>query len=381
MDRAPARTPRANQIQVEPALSPDPQESSQKATTSEGGGSGASAEEPAAHAREPLHGEPSAAVHIDFDDNALSKSLYGELNEHLKIIERRLGVTVTGRGTRVSVSGSAAEVELASKALVQLYDLVRRGYVLRPDAVGRALNVLVEQPNLHIKDIFLDAVYQTNRNRLIAPKGLAQKNYADAIRTHGITFAVGPAGTGKTYLAMACAVASLMNKTYKRIVLTRPAVEAGEKLGFLPGTLFEKVNPYLRPLYDALHDMMDFEAASKLVERGVIEVAPLAFMRGRTLNESFVILDEAQNTTPEQMKMFLTRLGLDAKAIVTGDITQVDLPSGQQSGLVHAMRVLRDVEGIAVCRFSQADVVRHPLVQRIISAYEVAESMEKSPRR
>jgi phosphate starvation-inducible protein PhoH and related proteins len=315
-------------------------------------------------------------MHIDFDDNALSKSLYGEFNEHLKLIEKRLGVSVLGRGTRVSLSGAAEKVDLAGKALVQLYELVRRGYPLRADAVGRAISVLIERPGQELKDIFLDSVFHTNRNRMIAPKGLAQKAYVDAIRKHGITFAIGPAGTGKTYLAMACAVAALQNKEYKRIVLTRPAVEAGERLGFLPGTLNEKVNPYLRPLYDALHDMMDFEAASRLVERGVIEVAPLAFMRGRTLNDSFVILDEAQNTTPEQMKMFLTRLGMDAKAIVTGDVTQVDLPAGQQSGLNQALRILRGVEGIAFNYFTSGDVVRHPLVQRIINAYEEAAANE-----
>ena len=311
-----------------------------------------------------------AAIHIDFDDNALAKSLFGEFNEHLKLIEKRLGVSVQGRGMRVSLAGAAEPMDLAAKTLVQLYELVRRGFPLRADAVGRAINVLVERPDQDLKDIFLDSVFHTNRNRMIAPKGLAQKAYVDAIRKHGISFAIGPAGTGKTYLAMACAVASLQNKEYKRIVLTRPAVEAGERLGFLPGTLNEKVNPYLRPLYDALHDMMDFEAATRLIERGVIEVAPLAFMRGRTLNDSFVILDEAQNTTREQMKMFLTRLGMDAKAIVTGDVTQVDLPAGQQSGLNEALRILRGVEGISFNYFTSGDVVRHPLVQRIIEAYE-----------
>ena len=334
---------------------------------------------PGAPSGEPPAPSP-AAVHIDFDDNALSKSLYGEFNEHLKLIEKGLGVSLAARGTRVSVSGEPQQVDLAAKALVQLYDLVRRGFPLRPDGVGRALNVLVERPTMLLKDIFLDSVLQTNRNRSIAPKGIAQKAYVDAIRGHGITFAVGPAGTGKTYLAMACAVASLMNKEFKRIILTRPAVEAGEKLGFLPGTLYEKVNPYLRPLYDALHDMMDIESATRLVEKGTIEVAPLAFMRGRTLNESFVILDEAQNTTPEQMKMFLTRLGMDAKAIVTGDVTQVDLPSGQTSGLAHAVRVLRGVEGIHFAYFTHGDVVRHPLVQRIITAYDAYDAQNPDPR-
>jgi phosphate starvation-inducible PhoH-like protein len=311
-------------------------------------------------------------LHIDFDDNALSKSLYGERNEHLKAIERRVGVTLGTRGNRVSIQGDPLAVDLAAKALVQLYDLVRRGFPLYVEDVNRALNVLSDNQTVNLKDIFLDTVYLANRNRAIAPKGLAQKRYVDAIRKHDIVFSIGPAGTGKTYLAMAAAVAALSNKEFKRIILTRPAVEAGEKLGFLPGTLYEKVNPYLRPLYDALHDMMDGDSATRLLERGTIEVAPLAFMRGRTLNDSFVILDEAQNTTPEQMKMFLTRLGFSSKAIITGDVTQVDLPPGQVSGLSHAQAILHAVEGISFCYFTEVDVVRHPLVQRIIRAYEEA---------
>jgi phosphate starvation-inducible PhoH-like protein len=221
-----------------------------------------------------------------------------------------------------------------------------------------------------IKGIFHDNVLTGSRARPVAPKGLAQKRYVDAIRQQDIVFGIGPAGTGKTYLAMAMAVRALLDKEVKRIVLCRPAVEAGEKLGFLPGTMAEKVNPYLRPLYDALHDMMDFERAQQLVERGVIEVAPLAFMRGRTLNDSFVILDEAQNSTSEQMKMFLTRLGFDSKAVITGDVTQVDLPSGQRSGLLEAQQLLAEIAGIAFCYFTEIDVVRHPLVQSIIKAYD-----------
>ncbi len=311
-------------------------------------------------------------IQIDFDDNALSKSLYGEHNEHLKLIERRIGVTLAARGNRVSVEGEPQAVELASKALVQLYELCRRGFPLFVEDVNRALTVLTDDGAVHLKDIFLDTVFHASRNRSIAPKGMAQKRYVDAIRKHDIVFAIGPAGTGKTYLAMAAAVAALTTKQFKRIILTRPAVEAGEKLGFLPGTLYEKVNPYLRPLYDALHDMMDIDSATRLVERGTIEVAPLAFMRGRPLNDSFVIPDEAQNTTPEQMKMFLTRLGFNAKAIVTGDITQVDLPPGQISGLTHAQGVLHEVEGISFCYFTEVDVVRHRLVQAVIRAYEEA---------
>jgi phosphate starvation-inducible PhoH-like protein len=271
-------------------------------------------------------GERPHQIQIDFDDNVLSKSLYGEHNENLKAIEQRAGVSLAARGNRVSIQGEALAVDLAAKVLVQLYDLVRRGFPLYVEDVKRAVGLLADNGEVQLRDIFLDTVFQANRNRAIAPKGLAQKRYVDAMRRHDLVFAIGPAGTGKTYLAMAAAVASLSSKEFKRIILTRPAVEAGERLGFLPGTLYEKVNPYLRPLYDALHDMMDMESATRLVERGTIEIAPLAFMRGRTLNNSFIILDEAQNTTATQMKMFLTRLGFKSKAVITGDITQVGSP-------------------------------------------------------
>ena len=236
--------------------------------------------------------------------------------------------------------------------------------------------ILQDKESASVKEIFLDTVYISAMKRRISPKSLNQKRYIEAMRAHDIVFGVGPAGTGKTYLAMAMAVAALMNQEFIRIVLTRPAVEAGEKLGFLPGDLAEKVNPYLRPLYDAMHDMMDFEKASRLVQRGIIEVAPLAFMRGRTLNDSFVILDEAQNTTSEQMMMFLTRLGFGSKAVITGDVTQIDLPAGATSGLVEARELLRGVEGITFVHFTDRDVVRHPLVQDIIRAYD-----SRRPRR
>jgi phosphate starvation-inducible PhoH-like protein len=226
---------------------------------------------------------------------------------------------------------------------------------------------------VHLKDIFLDTVYVSSRRRLITPKSINQKRYVDTIRKYDIVIGIGPAGTGKTYLAMAMAIASLTKKDVDRIILARPAVEAGEKLGFLPGDLIEKINPYLRPLYDALHDMMDFERVTRMIQHGVIEVAPLAFMRGRTLNDSFVILDEAQNTTSEQMKMFLTRLGFGSKAVITGDITQVDLPSDKTSGLIQIQRILKNIEGIRFIYFNEKDVVRHPLVQDIIKAYEMSE--------
>ena len=268
------------------------------------------------------------------------------------------------------MDGPEAEVRLAQRVLLELYELLRLGYPVLAQDVQYTIRILQDKESASVKDIFLDTVYISAMKRRISPKSLNQKRYIEAMRTHDIVFGVGPAGTGKTYLAMAMAVAALMNQEFIRIVLTRPAVEAGEKLGFLPGDLAEKVNPYLRPLYDAMHDMMDFEKATRLVQRGIIEVAPLAFMRGRTLNDSFVILDEAQNTTSEQMMMFLTRLGFGSKAVITGDVTQIDLPSAATSGLVEAKELLHGVEGIAFIHFSDRDVVRHPLVQDIIRAYD-----------
>ncbi len=252
----------------------------------------------------------------------------------------------------------------------QLYSLLEKGYPVYASDVDYAIRILSGDNRAKLQDIFLDTIYISAHKRTITPKSIAQKAYIDAIRRYDIVFGIGPAGTGKTYLAMAMAVAELMKNNYVRIILTRPAVEAGEKLGFLPGDLAEKVNPYLRPLYDALHDMVDFDRARKMVERGTIEVAPLAFMRGRTLNDSFVILDEAQNTTPEQMKMFLTRLGYGSKAVITGDATQIDLPAGKASGLKEAARILRGVQGIRFVTFTEKDVARHHLVQEIIAAYE-----------
>ena len=259
----------------------------------------------------------------------------------------------------------------------QLYDLIQRGYPVYPSDVDYAVRILSRDRTANLQDIFLDTVYVSSNRRTITPKSLAQKAYIDAIRNYDIVFGIGPAGTGKTYLAMAVAVAELMKRKVSRVVLTRPAVEAGEKLGFLPGDLAEKINPYLRPLYDALHDKVDFERAQKMIERGVIEVAPLAFMRGRTLNDSFVILDEAQNTTREQMKMFLTRLGYGSKAVITGDITQIDLPAGTRSGLKEARHILRDVDGIQFTLFTEKDVVRHRLVQDVITAYERAQEAQE----
>ncbi len=280
----------------------------------------------------------------------------------------RIGVA----GNALKISGGLSEQALGGKLLSELYELLKAGYPIYPSDVDYAIRILRGDRNASLKDIFLDTVYVSAHKRIITPKSIHQKLYIDAIRNHDVVFGIGPAGTGKTYLAMAMALAALMKNQVTRMVLCRPAVEAGEKLGFLPGDLAEKVNPYLRPLYDALHDMVDFDRARRMLERGTIEVAPLAFMRGRTLNDSFIILDEAQNTTYEQMKMFLTRLGYNSKAVITGDITQIDLPSGKLSGLKEARTVLSNTPGIAFIYFNERDVVRHRLVQAIISAYEAA---------
>ena len=303
--------------------------------------------------------------------------LFGTGNENLKLIERRTGVQIGQRGSVLRLSGPTRQLVLVSRLLSELSIVLRRNVALSAGDLEFALRVAMEDPEASISELFLEPILVSTRSRSISPKGLAQKAYVQAIRAHGLVFGVGPAGTGKTYLAMATAVAALAEKRVRRIVLARPAVEAGERLGFLPGDLAEKVNPYLRPLYDALHDMMDDERAQALIERGVVEVAPLAFMRGRTLNDAFVILDEAQNSTSEQMKMFLTRLGFGSQAVVTGDLTQTDLPQGRASGLLEATQILRGIEGIAFCPFTDRDVVRHPLVQQVIRAYE---RKEQRPR-
>jgi phosphate starvation-inducible PhoH-like protein len=321
-----------------------------------------------------LKEQPTETVEkVVFDDLQMANALFGAHSENLKRIARTVGVKINAKGNALSIHGEKLDVDLSVRILNSLYALLRKGYPLYPTDVDYAIRMISDDQKVNLEDIFLDTVYISSRKRVITPKSLAQKRYIDAIRKYDLVIGIGPAGTGKTYLAMAMAVASLVKQEVERIVLTRPAVEAGEKLGFLPGDIAEKVNPYLRPLYDALHDMMDFDRASKLVERGVIEVAPLAFMRGRTLNDSFVILDEAQNTGPEQMKMFLTRLGYSSKAVITGDITQVDLPENKTSGLIEIQGILRGIEGIEFVYFSDRDVVRHPLVQEIIKAYERAE--------
>ena len=316
------------------------------------------------------HVEQIGVNQIEFHDPHLFRDLLGQHDQHIKILQNTLQIKIRVRGSAMEIEGDPLQVELASQILRQLYSLLEKGYPVYASDVDYAIRILSGDNRAKLQDIFLDTIYISAHKRTITPKSIAQKAYIDAIRRYDIVFGIGPAGTGKTYLAMAMAVAELMKNNYVRIILTRPAVEAGEKLGFLPGDLAEKVNPYLRPLYDALHDMVDFDRARKMVERGTIEVAPLAFMRGRTLNDSFVILDEAQNTTPEQMKMFLTRLGYGSKAVITGDATQIDLPAGKASGLKEAARILRGVHGIRFATFTEKDVARHHLVQEIIAAYE-----------
>jgi phosphate starvation-inducible PhoH-like protein len=317
---------------------------------------------------------------LSFPDLELAGMLCGEHNANLQLMEKRIGLSIHVRGNHITLEGGDWQIELAESVLNQLYELLSSKYPVYINDVEYAIRILSSDQSMDLKKIFMDRVYVASGKTVITPKSINQKAYIDSIRRHDIVFGIGPAGTGKTYLAMAMAISSLLKKEIKRIVLARPAVEAGEHLGFLPGDLYEKVNPYLRPLYDALHDMMDFEDASRLIQRGVIEVAPLAFMRGRTLNDSFVILDEAQNATTEQMKMFLTRLGFSSKAVITGDVTQTDLPEGKTSGLIEATGILHGIKGIRFIHFNRDDVVRHPLVQEIIDAYEKMEG-EKTKRK
>ncbi len=303
-------------------------------------------------------------------DSQLANLLFGRQNRHLKLIERYLGVQIGSNGNRLILEGDQPQVHIAIRLCEELYSLLKEGYPLYPPDIDYASRILSSDSKINLKDIFLDTVLISARNKVISPKSLAQKSYIDAIRNYDVVFGVGPAGTGKTYLAMAMAVAYLQKKEVSRILLVRPAVEAGEILGYLPGDIAEKVNPYLRPLHDALFDMLDFDAGQDLIQKGIVEVAPLAFMRGRTLNDAFVILDEAQNTTVEQMKMFLTRLGFGSRAVITGDVTQVDLPDGRRSGLDDAVKVLNKVDDIAINHFTDQDVVRHPIVQKIVQAYD-----------
>ncbi len=307
---------------------------------------------------------------VEVLDNATLRALVGPNSENLKLVARTLGIDSGLRGNIIRLAGAADAVALAERFLAEAAELSSGGTVLDPQDYVRAVQALRDDPTISLREVFEDVVLISTKQKPITAKTIAQRRYIQAIRTHDLTLGIGPAGTGKTYLAMAMAVFALIERRVKRIILARPAVEAGERLGFLPGDLAEKVNPYLRPLYDALHDMMDADRARGLISRGQIEVAPLAFMRGRTLNDCFVILDEAQNATSDQMRMFLTRLGYSSRAVVTGDVTQVDLPHGTRSGLAEARDLLTGIDGIAICNFTEVDVVRHPLVQRIIVAYE-----------
>lgn len=302
-------------------------------------------------------------------DDAHLHTILGINDENLKVLENQLDCQIHVRGTNVTLTGLDHEVARAVNVLKELQSLARRGHVISPDSVKNAISIVTVNPPQSVAKVLASDII-VRRGKAIGPKTYGQKEYVDAIDTNTIVFGLGPAGSGKTYLAMAKAVQALQTKQVSRIILTRPAVEAGEKLGFLPGTLNDKIDPYLRPLHDALRDMVEPEVIPKLMEAGIVEVAPLAYMRGRTLNDAFVILDEAQNTTPAQMKMFLTRLGFGSKMVVTGDITQVDLPGGQKSGLRLVRHILRDVDGVAFCELTAEDVVRHKLVGRIVAAYD-----------
>ena len=300
--------------------------------------------------------------------NEVAAELAGVADGVLDSLRERLGCSISLRGNKLTLDGEGGRVAEARAVVDELVELVEGGHTIGPDTVGAVAAALDQAAD--IRDVFEDVVWR-HRGKTIAPKTVTQKRYADAIRSSTVTFGIGPAGTGKTYLAIALAVAALSERQVGRLILTRPAVEAGERLGFLPGDMLAKVDPYMRPLFDALYDTMDPDRLTAYMERGTIEVAPLAFMRGRTLNDSFIILDEAQNTTPEQMQMFLTRLGFGSKMVVTGDITQIDLPREQASGLIQVREILRDVDGIGVVEFGHEDVVRHKLVQRIVEAYKL----------
>ena len=310
------------------------------------------------------------------------ETLFGSYDENLRFLESLFNVSIRTQGQDLLVEGDTGDTDKLARTVSGLASLARDGYKISNGDVKTAGQLVAENPDVDLRDFFFrSAPVRTSSKRQVAPKSVNQRKYLDAIAQNDIVFGIGPAGTGKTYLAMAQAVSFLLAKKVARIILARPAVEAGEKLGFLPGDLQEKVNPYLRPLYDALYDMLEAERVERLLERGTIEIAPIAFMRGRTLNDSFVILDEAQNTTSEQMKMFLTRLGFGSKAVITGDITQIDLPSGQASGLIEAMKVVSQIEGISFTYFDERDVVRHKLVQQIVKAYEAYSNGNGSVRR
>jgi phosphate starvation-inducible PhoH-like protein len=313
--------------------------------------------------------EPSVQ-RVTVADEADLAPLLGRNDEHLRILESQLALRIVARGGEITLKGDERQVARGTRVLEGLQARVAAGLPVQPADVRSALRALADDDGVDLKAVFLDAIPVPSRKKQITPKTLTQKRYLDAIRSHDIVIGIGPAGTGKSYLAMAMAVAALTRREVSRIILTRPAVEAGERLGFLPGDMYEKVHPYLRPLYDALYDMIEPDKVATMTERGAIEIAPLAYMRGRTLNDAFIVLDEAQNTTSEQMKMCLTRLGFSSRMVITGDVTQVDLPSNRPSGLIEIQSVLRSVEGIAFVYFTERDVVRHELVSAIIRAYD-----------
>jgi phosphate starvation-inducible PhoH-like protein len=310
---------------------------------------------------------------LTLKDSRESASLYGTLDENLRLLESEFDTQLVARGEQLRIQGPTAQVEQVRRVIEEMQNLVQRNTPLDRNRIQDLIRLVKNEDGDKVREVLDDSIQVNGRHRKISPKTAGQKRYLDAIRRNDIVFGVGPAGTGKTYLAMACAVHAVLQRQVKRIVLARPAVEAGESLGFLPGDLYEKVNPYLRPLYDALYDMLDFEKVNRAMQQGQVEVAPLAFMRGRTLNDCFVILDEAQNTTHEQMKMFLTRLGYNSKAVITGDVTQIDLPQQKESGLVEATGLLKGIPGLEMIWLERSDVVRHPLVQEIIRAYDEAE--------
>ncbi len=311
-------------------------------------------------------------MELRLDDEG-AHTLFGNRDENLRMLEDAFGVKISSRGAEIFVTGPPEKVAPVEKLLGEMQQLIEQGYPLKKSDLLTGVRVLRDRPETSLVDFFTDDMIQPALRRVVTPRNMAQKLYLQAMQEYDIIFAIGPAGTGKTFLAVAAAAAALADKSIKRIVLCRPAVEAGERLGFLPGDIAEKVNPYLRPLYDSLYDILGYEKTDKMMEKSIIEIAPLAFMRGRTLNDAFIILDEAQNTTPEQMKMFLTRLGFGSKAVITGDVTQVDLPEGKKSGLREARNILQNTEGIRFFDFSDRDVVRHPLVAKVVVAYDRAE--------
>ncbi|GBC99311.1 PhoH-like protein [bacterium HR17] len=321
------------------------------------------------------------SIVVPVSNATLLHRVLGVRDEYLRLLQRELGVRLVAREGGLEVHGPAVQAERAAEVLRQMLAAVDKGSTLSAADVRYLLNLARRGQIAEAEDLFTETIVVTERGKRVAPKTLGQARYVDAMKRHDLVFAIGPAGTGKTFLAVAMAVAALKQRQVARIILARPAVEAGEKLGFLPGDIYEKVDPYMRPLYDALYELLDYDKVQRLIERRTVEVIPLAYMRGRTFNDAFIVLDEAQNTTPLQMKMFLTRMGFGAKIVVTGDITQIDLPKGVTSGLVEVQRVLKDVDGVAFVYLTEQDVVRHPLVQRIIQAYEQWERQRRTPHR